>query len=71
MRDFGYPIDLPMNFYGNLLWRHIYSDHLKRHDTFCAAPPGSERFKSLTPEQIKRYAQRFQYPEYFPAVCHD
>lgn len=60
-----------MDFYGNLLWRHIYSDHLKRHGTFCAAPPGSERFKSLTPEQTKRYAQRFQYPEYFPAVRHD
>ena len=37
----------------------------------CAAPPDSERFESLTTEQVKRYTQRFQYPEYFPAVRHD
>ena len=37
----------------------------------CAAPPDSDRFESLTPEQITRYAKRFQRPEYFPAVCHD
>ena len=37
----------------------------------CAAPPGSDRFESLTPEQLEHYARRFQYPEYFPAVRHD
>ena len=25
----------------------------------------------LSPEQLERYARRFQYPEYFPAVRHD
>ena len=37
----------------------------------CAAPPDSDRFESLTPEQITYYAKRFQHPEYFPAVRHD
>ena len=37
----------------------------------CAAPPDSDHFESLTPEQITYYAKRFQYPEYFPAVRHD
>ena len=37
----------------------------------CAAPPDSDRFESLTPEQVERYTRRFQHPEYFPAVRHD
>ena len=37
----------------------------------CAAPPDSDRFESLSPEQLERYARRFQYPKYFPAVRHD
>ena len=32
----------------------------------CAAPPDSDRFESLTPEQIMYYSKRFQHPEYFP-----
>lgn len=37
----------------------------------CAAPPDSDQFESLTPEQITYYAKQFQHPEYFPAVRHD
>ena len=37
----------------------------------CAAPPGSERFEGLTPEQLERYARRFQHPEHFPEAGHD
>ena len=37
----------------------------------CAAPPNSDHFESLTPEQIKRYTYRFWCPEYFPREHHD
>lgn len=29
----------------------------------CAAPPGSEKFESLTEEQLARYAARFALPD--------
>ena len=32
----------------------------------CAAPPDSDRFASLTEEQIARYAERFRAIELFP-----
>ena len=37
------------------------------HGTFflCAASADSERFASLSNEQIKRYAERFRFPEIF------
>ncbi len=31
----------------------------------CGAPPDNDRFTSLTPEQIKRYEERFHTPEMF------
>ncbi|MGN8876501.1 DUF3846 domain-containing protein [Pseudoflavonifractor sp. HCP28S3_F10] len=31
----------------------------------CGAPPDSENFCSLTPEQIKKYEKHFRYPEVF------
>jgi len=31
----------------------------------CGAPPDSEHFASLTPEQIERYRKRFLFPEMF------
>ena len=37
----------------------------------CAAPPDSDYFQSLSPEQIQRYTKRFQYPEYFPGISDD
>ena len=36
----------------------------------CAAPPDSDRFASLTEEQITRYAERFRAIELFPEVRH-
>ena len=37
------------------------------HGTFflCTVPADSERFASLSDEQIKRYAERFHFPEIF------
>lgn len=37
----------------------------------CAAPPDSDRFEGLTPEQLERYARRFRYPEYFLSESQD
>ena len=34
----------------------------------CAAPPDSERFESLTDNQLERYAQVFRTPERFFSV---
>ncbi|MEY8318745.1 DUF3846 domain-containing protein [Oscillospiraceae bacterium 50-58] len=31
----------------------------------CSAPPDSDHFTSLTPEQIQRYRERFYTPEMF------
>ena len=31
----------------------------------CGAPPDSEHFTSLTPEQVERYQKRFHTPEMF------
>ena len=31
----------------------------------CGAPPDSEHFTSLTPEQIQQYQERFHIPEMF------
>ena len=36
----------------------------------CGAPPGSDRFASLTEEQIARYSERFRAIELFPEVRH-
>ena len=37
----------------------------------CAAPPDSDHFESLTPDQVTCYTRRFQHPEYFPVTPHD
>ena len=34
----------------------------------CGAPSDSENFTSLTPEQLKRYEERFHFPELFLPV---
>ena len=34
----------------------------------CGAPTDSENFTSLTPEQLKRYEERFHFPELFLPV---
>lgn len=31
----------------------------------CGAPPESESFMSLSPEEIERYSNKFQHPELF------
>ena len=31
----------------------------------CAAPPDSEGFESLSPEQLERYRRRFAWPEIY------
>ena len=37
----------------------------------CAAPPDSDRFASLTEEQIARYGERFRAVECFPGTCYN
>ena len=37
----------------------------------CAAPPDSDRFASLTDQQVKTYMERFSMPEMFLNVCGD
>lgn len=58
--DEGKLLGLPMN-------RQIREIDDIIHGTFfiCAAPVGSECFDSLSDEQIKRYTNRFQYPNKF------
>lgn len=34
----------------------------------CSAPPDSENFESLSPEQISRYTEYFKCPEFFPGI---
>ena len=34
----------------------------------CSAPPDSENFESLSPEQITRYTNHFKCPEFFPGI---
>ena len=34
----------------------------------CSAPPDSENFESLSPEQISRYTEHFKCPEFFPGI---
>lgn len=34
----------------------------------CSAPPDSESFESLSPEQISRYTEHFKCPEFFPGI---
>ena len=35
----------------------------------CAAPPNSEHFESLSPEQMEQYARYFARPELFVGEC--
>ena len=32
----------------------------------CVAPPDSDRFESLSPEQVEHYTKCFQHPDIFP-----
>lgn len=58
--DEGKLLNLPMN-------RTLYEIRDVICGTFflCGAPPGESRFTSLTDEQIDRYTERFQFPEFF------
>lgn len=62
--DEGKMINLPMN-------RGLRDENGQMYDivfgTFflCGAPPDSDHFTSLTPEQIERYRERFYYSEMF------
>lgn len=34
----------------------------------CAAPPDSDSFQSLSPQQLETYTARFQHPEFLPGA---
>ena len=57
---------LPMN-------RRIREIDDSIHGTFflCAEPVDSERFASLSDEQIERYSKRFHFPEIFLSLGDD
>lgn len=67
----GKLLDLPLNRCLRLEGTGEIYDIIAGTFLLCATPPGSDRFESLTPEQLEHYARRFQYPEYFPVVRHD
>lgn len=64
----GKLLDLPLNRYLRLEDTGEIYDIIAGAFFLCAAPPDSDRFESLSPEQIERYTKRFQDPEYFPAA---
>ena len=66
----GKCLGLPLNRALRLETGEIY-DVIAGTFFLCAAPPDSDRFASLTEEQITRYAERFRAIEFFPEVRHD
>lgn len=72
---FSEPVALVCNEEGKYLGlspnRALRDDHGNAYDiicgTFfiCAAPPGSNKFKSLSDKQIEHYKQHFQRAEHF------
>lgn len=66
----GKCLGLPLNRVLQLDSGEIY-DVIAGAFFLCAAPPDSDRFTSLTEEQITRYAERFRAIELFPEVRHD
>ena len=68
--DEGKLLGLPLN---RVLWLSngkIY-DVIAGTFFLCSAPPDSDRFASLTEEQIARYSERFRAIELFPETRHD
>lgn len=65
----GKCLSLPLNRVLRLDSGEIY-DVIAGTFFLCAAPPDSDRFASLTEEQIARYAERFHAIERFPEVRH-
>ena len=68
--DEGKLLGLPLNRVLRLDIGEIY-DVIAGTFFLCAAPPDSDRFASLTEEQIGRYSERFRAIEHFPEVHHD
>lgn len=68
--DEGKLLGLPLN-------RGLKDEHGALYDivcgTFflCGAPPDSEQFESLSPEEVERYRDRFRRPELFLKVGGD
>ena len=67
--DEGKLLGLPLNRVLRLDSGEIY-DVIAGTFFLCAAPLDSDRFASLTEEQIARYAERFHAIELFPEVRH-
>ena len=67
--DEGKLLGLPLNRVLQLDSGEIY-DVIAGAFFLCAAPPDSDRFTSLTEEQIARYSERFRAIELFPEVRH-
>ena len=65
----GKGLGLPLNRVLRLDSGEIY-DVIAGTFFLCAAPPDSDRFASLTEEQITRYSERFRAIELFPEVRH-
>ena len=65
----GKCLGLPLNRVLRLDTGEIY-DVIAGTFFLCAAPPDSDRFASLTEEQIARYSERFRAIELFPEVRH-
>ena len=65
----GKCLGLPLNRVLRLGSGEIY-DVIAGTFFLCAAPPDSDRFASLTEEQITRYSERFRAIELFPEVRH-
>ena len=65
----GKCLGLPLNRVLRLDSGEIY-DVIAGTFFLCAAPLDSDRFASLTEEQIARYAERFHAIERFPEVRH-
>ena len=60
----GKLVGLPLNRCLRLDSRAIY-DIVAGPFFLCAAPPDSEDFESLSPEQLERYRRRFARPEIY------
>ena len=65
----GKCLGLPLNRVLRLDSGEIY-DVIAGTFFLCAAPPDSDRFASLTEEQITRYSECFRAIELFPEVRH-
>lgn len=62
--DEGKLLGLPLNRALRLENGQVY-DVIAGTFFLCGAPPDSDRFAGLTEDQLSRYAQRFQHPEFF------